>query len=273
MLLFCCKMQQLPGSSGTMDRHQALVAVDRDLIAIFDRLRREPRAHDARHAIFPADDRRMRERAAAITDARRNLGESGRPGRGRSDANQDVALLQPGSSSGDRSTRAVPRATPDDAGDAGKLFGIAGASFIRARNSSVMPKISITTGSAMVSGGVPSTIGISSARLSQWLKYALRSAITGSNDFRRLLAVGESAQFRIEKKIHVVRIVEIDGFRDRLRGLADRQRAAHVDVPIMIVVPPGKIGVLARRQRLIERAALLRRHLGARSLDQLFALG
>ena len=41
---------------------------------------------------------------------------------------------------------------------------------IRARNSSVMPKISITTGSAIVSGGVPSTIGISSMRLSQWLK-------------------------------------------------------------------------------------------------------
>src|ERR1700735_5556202 len=41
----------------------------------------------------------------------------------------------------------------------------------------------------------------------------------------------------------------------------------------MIVVPPGEVGVLTRCQRLIEGATFLRRHLGARALDQRFALG
>ena len=49
-------------------------------------------------------------------------------------------------------------ATPEDAGTPDNCFASSAPDFIRARNSSVMPKISITTGSAIVSGGGMRTV-------------------------------------------------------------------------------------------------------------------
>src|ERR1700733_15696226 len=262
---------QFRWSPGAVDRYQALVSIDSNLIAILDRLRRQPRSNYARHSILAAHHRSVGKRAPAVAYTGGNFGEGGCPCRSGTHADQDVALLQP---------RQLVRRTqhPRDATRDSR----------RCRHARQLREVG-ATGSHSFEEFVGDAENFNHYRLSDrfrrrtkhdghflnslvpFIEISFAVADDRFEGFAALLAGRERTQLGIEQKIHIIWIGEVDRSGDRLRRFADRNGAAHVDVPIMVIVPPRKICVLAGSERLIERTTFLGAHLAARLLDQALA--
>ena len=124
-----------------------------------------------------------------------------------------------------------------------------------ARKSSVIPKISIRTGSTTVSRRRAQNL-----RHLRALGVPVLEVVFPILDERCEIADSCAAgaqvgNLGIEEEEYVVRIGHIERCRDCPGRVPDRQAAAHVDVPIVIVVPPAEVRLLARGERLVEGLA------------------